>query len=370
MERIEMVDLKRQYERLKHDMDAAIQAVIESGQYINGPEVAKFEQELSQYLSVKHVIACANGTDALTAALMSLNLNVGDEVITSSFSFIATAEAITILGLKPVFADIDPHTFNISPESIVEKITPRTRAIIPVNLFGQTCPMDEITSIAQKHGLFVVEDSAQNIGASHKIGEKTGVNGDIGCTSFFPSKNLGCMGDGGAIFTNNELFASRIRRIVNHGSEKKYHHTETGINSRLDTVQAAILRVKLPQLDDFIRRRQVAAQWYNEALKEIEAIETPITSNASEHVWHQYTIRIKNGKRNELQEYLREHGIPSMIYYPVPLHKQPVYADSETSLPEAELASQQVLSLPMHTELTGNQLKHITDTITSYFSRQ
>ena len=371
MDKIEMVDLTTQYARLKDRIDPAVFRVIGSGCYINGAEVLAFEEQLANYLGVKHVVACANGTDALTAALMSLNLQPGDEVITSAFSFIATAEAMALLKLKPVFADIHPRSFNIDPQSIREKLTSKTKAIVPVHLFGQACPMDEIMAIAKTHNLYVIEDNAQSLGSTYHNGQKTGTMGHIGCTSFFPSKNLGCMGDGGAIFTNDESLAKRLRRIVHHGSDRKYHHAEIGMNSRLDTLQAAILLVKLAELDDFNSRRQRAAAYYTEALKGIDHLLTPEVSGHSDHIFHQYTIRVKGGLRDSLQQYLRQNGVPSMIYYPVPLHHQEVFkalTSREEELPESEDAANEVLSLPMHTELTIEQLEHITQTIKQFFA--
>lgn len=370
--KIEMVDLRSQHQRLKSELDAAISSVVDSGRYINGPQVRSFENELAGYLGVRHVIACANGTDALTVALMALGLNPGDEVITSSFSFIATAEAIVLLGLKPVFADIDPVTFNIDPDSVLRKITNRTKAIIPVHLYGQSADMEPIMKIAADHNLFVVEDNAQSLGATYKTGAKTGTIGHIGCTSFFPSKNLGCLGDGGALFCNDDTFAAKIRRIVNHGSDVKYYHTEVGLNSRLDTIQAAVLLVKLSQLDDFNHRRQQAARYYSNALKGIDGIVTPEEIPGNTHIYHQYTIRVKGGKRDLLRDFLGENQIPSMVYYPVPLHKQKVFEGfvADEALCISEVAASEVLSLPMHTELDDAQLKFITDTIIRFFEKQ
>ncbi len=371
MNAIQMVDLTTQYQHFKEKIDEAIARVVSSGVYIGGMEIATFENQLARYLNVKQVITCANGTDALTVALMSLGLEQGDEVITSSFSFIATAEAIALLKLKPVFADIEPTSFNISPESIRRKITPKTRAIIPVHLFGQACAMDEIMEIAQYNNLYVIEDNAQSLGATHPSGVKIGTMGHIGCTSFFPSKNLGCMGDGGAVFTNDEFLAARIRRVVHHGSDRKYHHSEIGINSRLDALQAAILRVKLGHLDQFNKQRQEAALFYSNALKEDKILITPQKAGYSNHIFHQYTIRVKNGERDQLQQYLQQNGVPSAIYYPVPLHLQKVFEKSSpvfNLLPESEQASKEVLSLPMHTELSQEQLRYITDTIHNFYS--
>lgn len=370
-DRIEMVDLVAQHKRLGGAVEAAVAKVVASGRYINGPEVADFEWHLENYMGVKHVITCGNGTDALTVALMALDLKPGDEVITSAFSFIATAEAIALLGLKPVFADIDYATFNISPQSVREKITSRTKAIIPVHLYGQPAPMDAIMEIAGEHSLFVIEDNAQSLGANYKNGSKTGTIGHIGCTSFFPSKNLGCLGDGGALIINDSVFASKIKRIVNHGSDVKYYHSEVGINSRLDTIQAAVLMAKLPHLDDFNARRIDAAQFYNDALKNTKGVITPQSGDFGKHIYHQYTIRVENGLRDSLKEFLLNRGVPSMVYYPVPLHQQKVFASSgeKINLPVSEKAAMEVLSLPMHTELTIQQLKHIISSITEFFAQ-
>ncbi len=369
-EKIEMVDLLPQHKRLGGEIDSAIMRVVGSGRYIKGGEVGMFEKQLAHYLGVKHVISCGNGTDALTAALMALGLNRGDEVITTPFSFIAAAEAISLLQLTPVFVDIHPGSFNINPQLLEDKITPRTKAIIPVHLYGQPADMDAILDIAARHKLFVVEDNAQSLGATFENGKKAGTVGDIGCTSFFPSKNLGCMGDGGALMTNNDVFAQQIRRIVNHGSDIKYYHSQIGLNSRLDTIQAAILLVKLPHLDDFNNRRRKAADYYDAALNNIGAVEIPSRVSYASHVFHQYTIRVKNGERDALKEYLDSHGVPSMIYYPVALHRQEIYEPlcKDEVLPVSELACDEVLSLPMHTELTDGQLKYITDCITRFFT--
>ena len=371
MNTIQMVDLTTQYQRLKEKLDEAVRKVLESGCYVKGPQVTDFEDQLARYLGVGYVISCANGTDALTAALMSLDLKPGDEVITSAFSFIAPAEAIAFLRLKPVFADIDLRTFNIDPLSVREKITPKTRAIIPVHLFGQACNMEEIMAIAREHNLFVIEDNAQSLGSTQNNGARTGTSGHIGCTSFFPSKNLGCMGDGGAIFTNDTALAARIRRILRHGSDKQYHHCEIGINSRLDTIQAAILQVKLHELNDFNARRQKAAAYYSNHLMGIENLVTPTRGEESDHIFHQYTLRIKNEKRNMLQQHLLQNGIPSMVYYPIPLHRQKVFEDIKTTntpLPKAEIAANEVLSIPMHTELMQDQMDYIITTVKNFYS--
>ncbi|MCU4166151.1 DegT/DnrJ/EryC1/StrS family aminotransferase [Marinilabiliaceae bacterium A049] len=369
-----MVDLHSQYLRLKSDIDKAMADVLEQTSFINGPAVKVFQSNLEKYLNVKHVIPCANGTDALQIALMALNLQPGDEVITSTFTFIATVEVIALLKLKPVLVDVEPDTFTLLPEEVEKAITPMTKAIIPVHLFGQGADMNAIMSIAKKHHLKVVEDTAQAIGCDYNVNGSTtklGTIGDIGCTSFFPSKNLGCFGDGGACFTNNDSLAEKMRMIVNHGSQKKYYHQIIGVNSRLDTLQAAVLDVKLKHLDDFNNRRKTAAKWYDEELKEIDNLVIPTRSSDSDHIFHQYTIKVKNGERDKLQNFLKENNIPSMVYYPVPLHQQEAFAayqDSDSSLPNSEDLSTQVLSLPMHTELSEEQLKDITSTIKRFFN--
>ncbi|MBI9062297.1 MAG: DegT/DnrJ/EryC1/StrS family aminotransferase [Marinilabiliaceae bacterium] len=368
-----MVDLQTQYKRLQADIDTAMQSVLQSTAFINGPAVKTFQQNLADYLHVKHVIPCANGTDALQIALMALRLKPGDEVITSTFTFIATVEVIALLQLKPVLVDVDPHTFTLIPAEVEKAITPKTKAIIPVHLFGQGADMNRISQIAKDHQLFIVEDSAQSIGANYICdGEssKLGTLGNVGCTSFFPSKNLGCFGDGGACFTNNDELAAQMRMIVNHGSQKKYYHKVIGVNSRLDTIQAAVLDVKLKHLDDFNKRRQRAADYYDAAFKNHNELTTPHRQEDSDHIFHQYTLKVANGKRDALQAHLKEAGIPSMVYYPVPLHQQEAFAEfasTDQSFSNAEQLSREVLSLPMHTELTEIQLTHITDTILSFF---
>ncbi|MBS2098238.1 DegT/DnrJ/EryC1/StrS family aminotransferase [Carboxylicivirga linearis] len=371
-----MVDLQSQYKRLKSEIDDAMANVLEQTNFINGPAVKSFQSNLEEYLNVKHVIPCGNGTDALQIALMALDLQPGDEVITSTFTFIATVEVIALLKLKPVLVDVDPDTFTLIPEEIEKSITSKTQAIIPVHLFGQGAEMNAIMPIAQKYNLSVVEDTAQAIGCDYKFNStitKLGTIGDIGCTSFFPSKNLGCFGDGGACFTNNDALAEKMRMIVNHGSKKKYYHQIIGINSRLDTLQAAILDTKLKHLDNFNQRRQKAASWYDQELKNIEDLQIPSKSSKSDHIFHQYTLKVKDGKRDELQSYLKENNIPSMVYYPVPLHEQEAfteYQDKDISLANSETLSSEVLSLPMHTELTEEQLKDITTTIKRFFNHE
>jgi len=360
-QKIHMVDLVGQYEARKSEFDAAISSVIHQAAFINGPEVDAFQKELEEYLEVKHVIPCANGTDALTIALWALDLPPGSEIITSDFTFIATAEAIARVGLVPVLVDINPHTFTI---------TPRTKAIMPVHLFGQAANMNHIMEIAERHNLYVIEDCAQCFGANYIVkGEqkKLGTIGTIGCTSFFPSKNLGCFGDGGAIFTNDSELAVIIKKIANHGSQKKYYHSIIGVNSRLDGIQAAILRVKLKYIDIYNASRQQAAQWYNQRLKYINWITTPQLEPYSTHVYHQYTIILQDVSNTELQSFLQTHGIPSMIYYPVPMHKQEaLQIFNPQQCPHSEFASKHVLSLPMHTELTESQVDFICNCITLF----
>tara|TARA_B100000508_G_C11454252_1_gene275871 strand:+ start:648 stop:1781 length:1134 start_codon:yes stop_codon:yes gene_type:complete len=374
---IQMVDLKGQYQKIKQEVDARVQGVIESAAFINGPEVKRFEAELAQYLNVKHVIPCANGTDALQVALMALGLKPGDEVITTTFTFIATAEVIALLGLKPVLVDCDEDTFLISTEAIENAITDKTKAIIPVHLFGQCSNMEEILSIAKKHQLFMVEDSAQSIGASFHFKDGTsmqsGTMGDFGCTSFFPSKNLGCYGDGGAIFTQDDELAEKARVIVNHGMKVRYYHDEIGVNSRLDSIQAAILSVKLQYLDLYNNNRRAAALHYDEAFRGVEQLSIPKRSIHSSHVFHQYTLKVDGIDRNELQQYMMQNNVPAMIYYPVPLHQQKAYRDErykDGDFPIAEKLSNSVISLPMHSELNKLQLNHIAETLLKFINNK
>lgn len=366
-----MVDLQSQYQKIKGDVDAAIMNVLDSAAFINGPEVKQFETELQEYLNVKHVIPCGNGTDALQIALMALGLEPGDEVITADFTFAATVEVIDLLKLNSVLVDVDYDTFTIDTEKLKAVITPKTKAIIPVHLFGQCANMDEIMAIAKEHNLYVVEDTAQAIGAEYK-GQKAGTIGHIGCTSFFPSKNLGCYGDGGAIFTNDDDIAHRLRGIVNHGMYKRYYHDEVGVNSRLDSVQAAVLRRKLPFLDEYNAARNKAAAYYSEAFKDIDALITPSKGEDTTHVFHQYTLRVTNGKRNELQAFLTEKEIPAMIYYPVPLRKQKAYDNghyNDADFPNTNKLVEEVMSLPMHTELEEEQLVYITSAVREFFGK-
>jgi len=374
MKKIQMVDLKGQYEGIKNEVNEGMQQVLEETSFINGPHVHAFQKELEEYLGVKHVIPCANGTDALQIAMMGLGLKPGDEVITADFTFAATVEVIALLQLTPVLVDVDPETFNIDPEEIKKAITPNTKAIVPVHLFGQVANMDAIMEIAKEHNLHVIEDNAQAIGADyHSKNEKTkkaGTIGDVAATSFFPSKNLGAYGDGGAIFTNNDELAHTIRGIVNHGMYERYHHDVVGVNSRLDSFQAAVLRAKLKRLDIYNESRKEAALKYSEAFRGNENIETPVTvGDCDTHVFHQYTLKIKNGKRDELAKHLQEKGIPFGIYYPIPLHRQKAYVDErydENNFKVTNLLVEEVISLPMHTELEDDQIEHISKTITDF----
>lgn len=372
MRKIQMVDLQSQYYKIKSEVDNAVLNVMDSAAFINGPEVKFFQQELENYLDVKHVIPCANGTDALQIALMALDLKEGDEVITADFTFAATVEVIHLLKLKSVLVDVDYDTFTIDTDKLRAAITPKTKAIIPVHLFGQCANMEEILKIAKDHNLFVVEDNAQAIGADFAFSDETlkksGTMGTIGTTSFFPSKNLGCYGDGGAIFTNDDELAHKMRGIVNHGMYERYYHDEVGVNSRLDSIQAAVLRKKLPLLDVYNEQRRKAADYYDEAFANHPNILTPKRAENSTHVFHQYTLRILNGKRNELQQFLTEKEIPAMIYYPVALRKQKAYyqeSDPKDFVNTDKLLNQ-VISLPMHTELDEEQLKYISDAVLEF----
>ena len=364
-----MVDLKTQYNRLKTEIDVAISTVLDSTQFIKGPQVKKFEENLAAYLGAGHVISCANGTDALQIAMMALGYQPGDEVITASFTYVATAEVIALLKLKPVLVEVDPDTFTIDPAAIEKAITPKTRAIVPVHLFGQSCNMEAIMAIAIKHKLDVIEDNAQAIGADYTFGngekQKAGTIGTIGTTSFFPSKNLGCYGDGGALFTNLDALAAKIRKVSNHGQSEQYVHDEIGVNSRLDTLQAAILEVKLKYLDDFAARRRSVADRYDNAFKGLENVQTPVRAAYSTHVFHQYTLKITNIERDGMRRQLADKGIPSMIYYPIALHLQKAYRDDrykEGAFPVTEELCKSVLSLPIHTEMEEEQLKYIIET--------
>lgn len=375
MKEIRMVDLHTQYLHIKSEVDEAIKQVIESTAFIKGKDVALFQEELSAYMGVKHAITCGNGTDALQVAMMALNLRPGDEVITTPFTFISTIEVIRLMGLHPILVDVRDDTFNIDPTLLENAITGRTRAIVPVHLFGQCAHMEAIMKIASEHKLFVIEDNAQAIGANYifsdDTAQKSGTIGDIGTTSFFPSKNLGAYGDGGAIFTNSDELGEMLRAMVNHGMKRRYYYDYVGVNSRLDTMQAAILRVKLKHLEQYHHARQRVADFYDKALFGIADLRVPVRSNFSNHVFHQYTLQLPAGSRDELRSFLQDKGIPSMIYYPVPLHMQHAYGDlgyKQGDLPVAEGLTGRVLSLPMHTELDEQQLTYITDQIRAYFN--
>jgi dTDP-4-amino-4,6-dideoxygalactose transaminase len=373
MRKIQMVDLKSQYEKIKVEIDQAVIGVIESTQFINGSQVKIFQANLEKYLDVKHVIPCANGTDALQIALMACGLEIGDEVIVPTFTFVATAEVIGLLNLKPVMVDVDENTFNITAEIIEKAITPRTKAIVPVHLYGQTCDMEAIMQVAEKYGLFVIEDNAQAIGSDYTFADgtqkKSGTIGHIGCTSFYPSKNLGCYGDGGAIFTDDDSLAEKIRVIANHGQTKTYFHDLIGVNSRLDSIQAAILNIKLARLDEYCDARRKVADFYDEQFAKIKELETPFRAKNSTHVFHQYTLQVKNGKRDEFNEHLKSFEIPTMIYYPVPLYKQKAFAEyvePNFSLPTTEKLCESVISLPMHTEMDAEQLEFIAEKVKGF----
>lgn len=375
MRKIQMVDLQTQYQFIKPQVDAGMQEVLSSAQFINGPAVRNFQADLEAYLGVKHVIPCANGTDALQVAMMGLGLKPGDEVITADFTFAATVEVIALLGLTPVLVDVLPDTFNIDPDAIEKVITPNTKAIVPVHLFGQVADMDRIMDIAQKHNLFVIEDNAQGIGATHTDAAgtkvKTGGIGHVGSTSFFPSKNLGCYGDGGAILTNDDDLAHTIRGVVNHGMYKRYHHDVVGVNSRLDSLQAVVLNEKLKLLDFYNERRKWAAIRYSQLLQDHPKIETPVTSgDCDSHVYHQYTLKIVGADRDALVQHLQQNDIPCGVYYPIPLHLQKAYVDTRYKEADFTVTNQlidEVVSLPMHSELDEDQIQFICKTILAFF---
>ncbi|MFN5416208.1 MAG: DegT/DnrJ/EryC1/StrS family aminotransferase [Flavobacteriia bacterium] len=376
MKEIHMVDLKSQYKKIKSEVDAAILNVIENAHFIGGPDVSAFQQELENYLNVKHVIPCANGTDALQIAMMALGLKPGDEIITPSYTYIATTEVMALLGLTPVFVDVVADTFCIDVTKIEAAITPKTKAIVPVHLYGQAADMDAIMDIAKKHNLFVIEDNAQAIGCdyTHRDGtkSKTGTIGTIGCTSFFPSKNLGCYGDGGAICTNDEKLAVAMKQIANHGQTIRYHHEMVGCNSRLDTIQAAILRIKLRSLDEYCDARRKVADYYDNFLSNISGITAPARAKDSRHVFHQYTMQLEGIDRDKLSEFLATKGIPSMIYYPIPAHKQKMFAAfncENQDLPITDWLTKRVLSLPIHTEMEEEQLKYICASIQEFLNQ-
>ena len=376
MRKLQMVDLKSQYEKLKQTIDTSIQEVLDTNTYINGPKVHEFQKSLQDYLGVKHVIPCANGTDALQIAMMGLGLQPGDEVITADFTFAATVEVIALLQLTPVLVDVNVVNMNISLDGIRKAITPKTKAIVPVHLFGRAANMDAIMDIAKEHNLYVIEDNAQAIGANFAsrdgVKRKVGTIGHVGATSFFPSKNLGCYGDGGAIFTNDDALAHTIRGIVNHGMYVRYHHDVVGVNSRLDSIQAAVLNSKLPLLDSYNAARQNAARSYSKAFEGHKNIIAPMICDSCDcHVFHQYTLRIIDADRNALLDHLMSKGIPCAIYYPIPLHSQKAYVDSrykEEDFPVTNQLVQEVISLPMHTELDEEQITFITDTVLEFFS--
>ena len=367
MHKLQMVDLKRQYEKIKPQVDTAIQRVIDNTAFIGGEDVKLFAGELAAYLDVKHVIPCANGTDALQIALMALGLKPGDEVITASFTYIATVEVMALLRLQPVFVDVDPDTFTMNIEAVKQAITPKTKAIVPVHLYGQTANMEALLALANEHNIPLIEDTAQAIGGHFTFADgrkaKSGTMGLIGTTSFFPSKNLGCYGDGGAIFTNDSALAEKLQMIANHGQKVRYYHEMVGCNSRLDTIQAAILRVKLPKLDEYCDARRAAADYYDKAFAGHPNITTPFRAPYSHHVFHQYTIKLSNVNRDEVHNALAERSIPSMIYYPVPCHKQNMlkeFGGADFHLPVTDMLQECVISLPIHTELTEEELSFIS----------
>jgi len=373
MKKIQMVDLKSQYNKIQEEVDTAVLNVIKSTQYINGPEVKDFQKELEVYMGVKHVIPCANGTDALQISMMALDLKAGDEVITSDFTYVATAETIALLGLTPVLVDVYADTYDINIEDLERAITSKTKAIVPVHLFGQSANMEAIMGLAKKYNLYVIEDTAQAIGCDYffKDGskQKVGTIGAIGCTSFFPSKNLGCYGDGGAIFTNNDDLAVKLRQIANHGQSRQYIHDKIGVNSRLDSMQAAVLRIKLRHLDNYSAKRNNAADYYDQAFENHSKVKIPVRVSFSNHVFHQYTLQLIGVDRNKMREFLSERGVPAMIYYPIPLHLQEAYKDPrylKGAFPVTEKLCDVVLSLPMQTELDNEQLNFITSTVIDF----
>lgn len=376
MRPIQMVDLKQQYVKIKKEVDTAIQEVIDNAAFIQGKAVADLAAGLSAYTGSRHVIPCANGTDALQIVLMALDLQPGDEVITPSFTFVATTEVIALLRLKPIFVEVDPKTFCIDPAAVEKAITPRTKAIVAVHLYGQAAPMDALMDIARRHNLYVIEDNAQAIGSEFTSGDgvrkKTGSIGHVGTTSFFPSKNLGCYGDGGAIFTDDDALASRLKMIANHGQSRRYYHDVVGCNSRLDSIQAAVLNVKLKSLDAYIAARRSAADFYDDAFKAHPKITTPYRAPYSHHVFHQYTLVLEGVDRNGLNEWLAGKQIPSMIYYPVPCHRQKMFAafgGGDWSLPVTDWLTERVISLPMHTELDKEQLAYITRSVLEFIDK-
>lgn len=376
MNKIQMVDLKGQYQKIKPEVDAAIQSVIDNTAFINGQPVKDFAENLAKYLGAKNVIPCGNGTDALQIAMMALKLKPGDEVIVPAFTYVATAEVIGLLGLTPVMVDVNLKTFTVERSNIEKAITANTKAIVPVHLFGQSSDMEPVLQLAKDYGLFVIEDNAQAIGAEYTFSDghkaKTGTMGDIGCTSFFPSKNLGCYGDGGALCTNDDALAERIRMIANHGQKKKYYHSVIGCNSRLDTIQAAILNVKLPHLDEYGKARNEAAAYYTRNLKDVKGIDVPYEAEYSTHVYHQYTLKVQDGKRDALKKYLEDNNIPAMIYYPLPLQEQEAFQHITRTAESLEISknlAESVLSLPMHTELDKETQDYIISKVSSFFGK-
>jgi UDP-2-acetamido-2-deoxy-ribo-hexuluronate aminotransferase len=373
--KIQMVDVRSQYLKIKEEVDRDIADVLETTAFINGPKVHEFQKGLESYLDVSHVIPCANGTDALQIAMMALDLKPGDEVIVPAFTYVATAEVIALLGLTPVMVDVDTDTFNISIEGIEAALTNKTKAIVPVHLYGQSAFMEGIMDIARKYGFHVIEDNAQAIGADYTFSDyrtqKTGTIGDIGCTSFYPSKNLGCYGDGGAMMTNNDALGRKMHKIANHGQSVRYYHDMVGCNSRLDAIQAAVLNVKLKHLDAYCNARVSVANFYDTAFADIDALITPYRAPYSSHVFHQYTLRVQDGRRDSLKEALEKSGIPTMIYYPVPLYQQKAFASYVTEgfyLPNTEVLCQEVLSLPIHTEMDADQLHYIAENVRKFFN--
>ncbi len=377
MKNLQMVDLIGQYQKVKHEIDEALQRVVESAAFINGPEVKAFAGELAEHTGIQHVIPCANGTDALQVVMMAMGFKPGDEVITTSFTYVATGEVIALLGLTPVLVEVNPETFTIDPDAFERAITPRTVAVVPVHLFGQCADMERVMEIARRHKLRVIEDAAQAIGSEYTFADgakkKAGAMGDAGCTSFFPSKNLGCYGDGGAIFTDDKDLAESIRRTANHGQTAQYTHDFIGVNSRLDSLQAAVLRVKLRHLDSYTRARQRAAEWYDRAFAGCEGLQVPVRQPGSTHVFHQYTLIVKSGDRQALIDHLAAKHIPSKIYYPIPLHLQAAYRSDrypEGDLPVSEYLASHVVSLPMHTELSEDDLRYISDQVLAFFANK
>ena len=377
MRSIQMVDLKQQYQKMKREIDEAVLEVLESSAFINGPQVQSFASALADYHGIKHVIPCANGTDALQIAMMALDLKPGDEVITPSFTYIATTEVIALLKLTPVFVDVDPKTFCIDPIAIEKAITENTKAIVPVHLYGQSADMEKIMEIARRHNLFVIEDNAQAIGCDFYFSDgsirKTGTIGTVGTTSFFPSKNLGAYGDGGAMLTNDDGLANKLRMVANHGQSKRYYHDMVGCNSRLDTIQAAILEIKLRYLDEYINARRAVADFYDSAFKNNSRLTTPYRSNNSRHVFHQYTLLLEGVNRDELHQFLADNKVPSMIYYPVPAHRQQMFASynsSDIDLPVTDSLTEKVISLPIHTEMEEDQLQLIASKVLEFVNKK